>query len=90
MQFFSALKTKLTTKLMGELLTEIGTAPANEYTRTLTITIRQRPAKPPHLHLKFTETGNSEHLELPCSRELADLLEKTAHEIRKQLTSRPV
>ena len=89
MRFFSALKSKLTTAIMGQLLTEIGSAPADPNGRTLTITIRQRTNQPPHLNVKSHQGGNAEHMEITCSRELADLLEKTAHEIRKQFGSDP-
>jgi len=87
MAFFSELKAKLTTKLMGELLAEIGSAPASVHGSTLTIAIRRRTNQSPHLHVKTAQGGNAEHLEITCSAELADLMEKTAHEIRKQLGS---
>ena len=88
MPFFSALKSKLTATFMGQLLAEVGSAPADRNGRMLTITIRQRANQPPHLNVKSAQGGNAEHMEITCSRELADLLEKTAHEIRKQLSSK--
>jgi hypothetical protein len=90
MGFFSAIRSTVTNKLMGELLAEIGTLPVNEQGRALTITIRERTDKSPHLQLKFADTGGADYLELPCTREWTDLLEKTAAQIRKQLGTLPL
>lgn len=85
MGIFSNLKDKFTTAVMGELLTDLGTLPLDENDKTLSLSIRQRSGKRPHLQVKLAATGGADYFAVPCSPEWADQFEKVAREIRKQL-----
>src|SRR5688572_15330912 len=73
MGFFSALKAKLTIKFMGELLAEIGSAPASQHGWILTIAIRRRTNQPPAPSCKILRRGqcraHGSHLHPRASRQ---------------------
>jgi hypothetical protein len=85
MGLFSTIKDKVTTKLQGELITDLGTLPVDEHGKEISLSIRRHSGKRPHLQLKLAETGAADYFQIPCSREWADQLEKVASEMRRQL-----
>jgi hypothetical protein len=45
MGFFSAIKEKIATKVMGELATDLGTLPIDEHGKEISFSIHATPAK---------------------------------------------
>ena len=85
MGIFSNLKDKLTTTMMGELVTDLGALPIDENGKTVSLSIRQHSGKRPHLQVKLAEPGAADYFAIPCSREWADQFENIAREMRKQI-----
>ena len=88
MGLFNQIKTKVTTLTIGELITDLGTLPVDDHGRELSVSIRQRPGKPPHLQMKLASTTEANYFQIPCSPQWADQFEKISQEIRKQLSTR--
>lgn len=84
MSFLSSIREKIATKCMGELVAELGTLPIDDH-RRITLSIRRRAGQSPHLQLKLAETGAVDFMNIPCTRDWADQLEKAAVEMRKQI-----
>ena len=76
MSLLSSLKDMVTTKLMGELLTDLGTLPIDAHGGQMSLSIRRQPNRPPHLQVKLARTDESSYFQIACSREWADQFEK--------------
>ena len=85
MGFLSAIKDKVAAKLMGDLITDLGTLPIDEYGREVSLSIRRYAGKSAHLQVQVARSGQAYYFQIVCSREWADQFEKVAQEMRRQL-----
>jgi len=78
MGFFKNIKDAFSS---GELITDLGMHD------NLSLSIRRRPSKKPHLRLCWHGPGEAECHEIVCSDEWAERFEKIAHEMRRHAGS---
>ncbi len=78
---------KYTNAVHGKLLTSVGSLSVNQWGQQLSLAIRQRKGKKPHVQFSVAGGGESQGFEIPCSREWAEQLERLAQEMRKQIDS---
>jgi cytochrome c1 len=77
------IKKKAATWLLGEMLVDLGTLVVDERDQRVSISIRRRTGKPPHLSVKWKGNHEVGWQEIPCTMEWAAQLERTAREMRK-------
>ena len=87
MGLFSSLKDRFLSKVMGDLITDLGTLPTDEFGREMSLSIRQRPGKRPHLQVKYGGRGEVQYFQIACTAEWAEQFEKVAQEMRRHAKS---
>jgi hypothetical protein len=87
MGIFSAIKDKFVTTVMGDLITDLGTLPTDQFGREMSLSIRQRPGHKPHLQVRYGGRGDTHYFQIACSPEWADQFERVAQEIRSHANS---
>ena len=85
MGLFKAITDQVKTKLFGELVADLGTLSTDEHGRQLSLSIRRRSGKRPHLQVKWEGREETDYREIVCSREWAEQFEKVAQEMRRHL-----
>ena len=85
MGLISAIKAKVTTTLMGELVADLGTLPIDAHGGEISLSIRRHAGRQPHLQVKVARKNEAEYFQIVCSRDWAAQFEKVAGEIRKQI-----
>ena len=86
MGFLGSVRQKIASKMMGELVKDLGTLPLDENDRELSLSIRKRPDKAPHLQVKLGSAFEASYFSIPCSPQWAQQFEKVAQEMRAQLS----
>ena len=96
MSFFSAIKDKVAKKLLGDLITDLGTIAIDEIYRKVSVSIWRRGGQPPDVRVKLVfkgawtiGKGETHYTSIECSQEWADYLEMVAREMRKQINAPP-
>ena len=87
MGFFANIKNKLTTTLMGELITDLGALPIDDSGREISLAFRRHPGRPAHLQVKLASAGETHHFQIHSSPKWADQFERVAREMRIHLES---
>jgi hypothetical protein len=83
MGLFSDLKQKLKTNLIGEVIADFGSLPTDDHGGQLSLSLRRRPGRPPHLQLQWQSVRQTEHKQIACSAEWIQQFERVAEEMRK-------
>jgi hypothetical protein len=85
MGVFKTIKQKIKTKLIGDLIADLGTLSTDSYGRQLSLSIRRCPGKKPHLQLNWEGCSETDYRQIVCSEEWAQQFERVAHEMRRYL-----
>lgn len=85
MGLLNTIKDKITSTLVGDLITDIGTLPVDGAGRQLSLSIRRCPGRKPHLQFKWEGCREVDYRQIECSDEWAQQFEKVAQEMKKQI-----
>jgi hypothetical protein len=83
MGFFDDIKNKVATKLMGDLIADLGTLPIDKLGGEISLAIRRHPGQQAHLQVKLAGNEEVHYFQIPCTSEWADQFEHVAQEMRR-------
>ncbi len=88
MSLFSQIKEKVAEKVLGKLITDLGSFQTGREGHTIAFEIRQYPGKPPQLIFNRRWGGDSSYFNITNMKECADYFYKAALAIREHLRAR--
>src|SRR5688572_11956851 len=71
MGFFADIKNKVATKMMGDLITDLGALPIDDHGREISLEIRCQSGRQPHVQVKLDSSGEAHYFQIHCTREWA-------------------
>jgi hypothetical protein len=83
MSLFSNLQRKLSEKILGVVIADFGTLPANEHGWTLSLTLRRKNAECPNLVFKWQSPGHTDIQSVAATPGTLEQLESIIGKARK-------